>query len=190
MRSRPFVALVVLIALAQGRASAQSLADVARQEEARRKNIKAPSKVLTNEDLRHAGVPETPPVGSEQKPAQGQPPTPAGGGSNPPANAPQESAAKEPAKDQAYWRGRIAEARNQLERTKTFMEAVQTRINALMTDFVNRDDPAQRAVIERERQKNVAELERLKKEIQEQTKANADIEEEARRAGVPPGWLR
>jgi len=36
----------------------------------------------------------------------------------------------------------------------------------------------------------VQELERLKKEIQQQTKAIADIEEEARRAGVPPGWLR
>lgn len=188
MSIRFLVALAVLLTLAQGRALGQSLADVARQEEARRKNITTPSKVLTNEDLRHAGVPE-PPSGSEQKPAQTQPSTPPGGASTPPANAPQEPA-KEPAKDQAYWRGRITEARDQLDRTKTFMEAVQNRINSLTTDYVNRDDPAQRAVLERERQKNVAELERLKKEIQQQTKAIADIEEEARRAGVPPGWLR
>jgi gas vesicle protein len=184
MSIRVLVALAVSLTLAQGRALGQSLADVARQEEARRKNITTPSKVLTNEDLRHAGVPE-PPSGSEQKPAQTQPSTLPGGASTPPATAPQE-----PAKDQAYWRGRITEARDQLDRTKTFMEAVQNRINSLTTDYVNRDDPAQRAVLERERQKNVAELERLKKEIQQQTKAIADIEEEARRAGVPPGWLR
>ena len=30
----------------------------------------------------------------------------------------------------------------------------------------------------------------MKKEIAEQTKAISDIEEEARKAGVPPGWLR
>ena len=35
---------------------------------------------------------------------------------------------------------------------------MQTRINALTTDFVNRDDPAQRAVIEHDRQKALAEL--------------------------------
>jgi hypothetical protein len=36
----------------------------------------------------------------------------------------------------------------------------------------------------------MAELERLKKQVVDDRKAIADIEEEARRAGVPPGWLR
>ncbi len=70
------------------------------------------------------------------------------------------------------------------------MDALQSRINALTTDFVNRDDPYQRAVIEGDRVKAIAELERLKKELQLQTKAVDDLREEARRAGVPPGWLR
>jgi hypothetical protein len=55
---------------------------------------------------------------------------------------------------------------------------------------VNRDDPAQRAVIADNRQKSLAELDRVKSEIEKNKKAIADIEEEARRAGVPPGWLR
>jgi hypothetical protein len=55
---------------------------------------------------------------------------------------------------------------------------------------VNRDDPAQRAVIERDRQKALAELGRLKTSVLETRKAIADLEEEARRAGVPPGWMR
>jgi hypothetical protein len=84
----------------------------------------------------------------------------------------------------------MADAREQLERDRTLSEALQTRINSLTTDFVNRDDPAQRAVIERDRQKAASELERLKKQIVDDRKAVADFEEEARRAGVPPGWLR
>ena len=83
--------------------------------------------------------------------------------------------------------GRLQEA---LDRDSTFAEALQSRINALTTDFVNRDDPAQRTVIERDRQKAVAELDRLKKQISDDRKALADFEEEGRRAGVPPGWLR
>ena len=44
--------------------------------------------------------------------------------------------------------------------------------------------------IEQERNKALAELETLKKEIEENTKAVAQVEDEARRAGVPAGWLR
>ena len=55
---------------------------------------------------------------------------------------------------------------------------------------MNTDDPAKRSVVERDRQRALGEIERLKKEVAEQTKAIAGIEEEARRAGVPAGWLR
>jgi hypothetical protein len=81
-------------------------------------------------------------------------------------------------------------AQDQIARTQIFMDSLQSRINALTTDFVNRDDPAQRGKIEGDRKAALAELERVKKELEEQTKAIKTIEEEARRAGVPPGWLR
>jgi seryl-tRNA synthetase len=84
----------------------------------------------------------------------------------------------------------MTEARAQLTRSKLVLEALQTRLNSLSTDIVNRDDPAQRAVLERDRQDTLREMGRLKKDIQDQTKAISDIEEEARRASVPPGWLR
>jgi hypothetical protein len=60
----------------------------------------------------------------------------------------------------------------------------------LTTDFVNRDDPAQRAVVAADRQKALDDLNQVKKEIADDQKALADLQEEARRAGVPPGWLR
>jgi hypothetical protein len=84
----------------------------------------------------------------------------------------------------------MADAQAQLERTKMFAEALQTRANSLLTDFTNRDDPAQRAAIDVERRRTLAELDRAKGEIVAQTKALADLETAARRAGVPPGWLR
>ena len=60
----------------------------------------------------------------------------------------------------------------------------------MTTDFAGRDDPAQRAKIGSDREKALAELDRVKKEIQDNTKAIADIQEEGRKAGAPAGWLR
>jgi hypothetical protein len=48
----------------------------------------------------------------------------------------------------------------------------------------------QRPVIIQDRQRAIDELAGLTKAVAEGRKAIADFEEEARRAGVPPGWLR
>ena len=93
-------------------------------------------------------------------------------------------------KDQAYWAGRMKDGRDKLQRLQMFADSLQTRINSLTTDFINRDDPAQKAKLETDRKAALAELKRVKKEMNDQTKAIAAIEEEARRAGVPAGWLR
>jgi hypothetical protein len=168
----------------------QSLADVARAEEARRQTVQKPAKVYTNTDLRaDFTVPTAPAAGptpAADAPAAAEPGSGASGNATP--ATPAEPSA--PQKDQAWWSSRMNAARTDLERTRMFAEALQTRINALTTDFVNRDDPAQRAVIEQERNKALAELARLQKDVEAKTKAIADIEDEARRAGVPPGWLR
>jgi len=55
---------------------------------------------------------------------------------------------------------------------------------------VNRDDPIQRQQIANKRDAALAELERVKKEVAAQNKAITDIQEQARRAGVPAGWVR
>jgi predicted nucleic acid-binding Zn-ribbon protein len=38
--------------------------------------------------------------------------------------------------------------------------------------------------------KALAELERVRTELEDQEQRVTDLEDEARRAGVPPGWLR
>ena len=165
-------------------ASAQSLGDVARQEEARRKEIKHPAKLYTNKDL--SDVPFGPPP---------PPDDPKTGQATPSSDAPKDAkdakdGSKDKARDQSYWSGRMKDLSGQLSRDETFADALQSRINALTADFTSRDDPAQRAQIGRDRQKAVEELDRLKKTIQSDKKALADLQEEARRASVPPGWLR
>ena len=178
-----FTALLAL--LAPVLASAQGLAAVAKKEEERRKTAKT-GKVYGNGDLK-ADITPSPPA-----PANATPSGPTAPSTQVPSvNLPGGKAEPEtPVKDEAYWRGRINAARSALERSRIFADALQSRVNALTTDFVNRDDPAQRSQIEMERRRALAEQERVKKEIVDQTKAIADIEEEARKAGVPPGWLR
>ena len=191
-RSRAqFVAATALFLLVGGpvgrAASAQSLADVAKKEADRRKTVVEPAKVYTNKDL------------SPVPPGSSSPPPPA---VTPPADsartadddkkgdAKADKAEKEPVKDQAYWGGKLKTLQDKLARDQDYADAMQTRINALTTDFVNRDDPAQRAVIEQNRQKSIDQLAKLNQSVQDTKKAIADLLEEARRAGVPPGWLR
>ena len=169
--------------------SAQSLADIAKKEEERRKAVPAPAKVYTNKDLTPA------PAGSTPAPAKaGEAPKDADKDKeSKDAKGKDTKDAKDkdaPVKDQSYWSGRLKALQTQLDRDQAFADAIQTRINSLTADFVNRDDPAQRAVIERDRVKAIAEQTRLTKAIQDDKKAVADLQEEARRAGVPPGWMR
>ena len=93
-------------------------------------------------------------------------------------------------RDEKYWRERITAARTTLSRARLFAESLQSRINALSADLVNRDDPAQRQKLAEDRQLALDELARVTEEIAGVTQQIADIEDEARRLRVPPGWLR
>jgi hypothetical protein len=176
-------ALLVLVFAAWAvPASAQSLAAVARKEEARRKQVKQPSKVITNKDLKPVTAPPPPP-------APADPAAPAAEGAPPPADAaPDEAQQRE--QDEQAWRNKMQDARQALERSQMYADALQSKINALWGDFTARDNPVERAQIEIERKKAIAEQERVKGEIEAQKKTIADLEEEARKAGVPPGWIR
>jgi len=182
------VAALAFLALAGSAypVKAQGLGDVARKEEERRKDIKAPAKVYTNKDL--GSVPDAPSGTFSSPTASGSAST----------EAPKDAASvksddakdKGPTKDQAYWSGRKKDLQTKLDSDQTLADALQSRINALNTDFVNRDDPVQRAGIDRDRKKANSELDRLKKSVQDGKKALSDLDEEARKAGVPAGWLR
>ena len=184
MRTKALLVAVLLSLGVFAPLAAQSLADVSRQEEERRKVVKKPSKVLTNGDLR--SVPGPAPSATAVT-------APAGGGTTPAAAEPAadaEKKAEEPAKDQAYWSSRAKDLQTQLTRNETFAVALQARINALANEYTNQGDGVQQQAIATERQRTIDELNRLTKEIEDGKKAVASLQEDARRAGVPPGWLR
>ena len=167
-------------------ASAQSLGDLAKQEEARRKAIKKPSKVLTVDSIRVGAPP------SSGAPASDAAPVPASTASKA-GDAPADKKPKpedDSKANEASWRMRMQGARDALQRSEMFAQALQSRVNGLTTDVTSRDDPAQRAAAATDRQKALAELARVKDDMVKQNKAIADIQDEARKAGVPPGWVR
>jgi hypothetical protein len=167
---------------------AQSLADLAKKADESRKGAKG--KVYTNKD-----VGDIPPAAAPQTNAATDAPatttpagTPASGAvSTTPDAAADKSAAS---KDQAAWAERMKMLRGKLDRDRAFAAALQSQINGLNADFVNRDDPAQKSIIEQNRNKALADLARVQKDVTADTKAISDAEEEARKSGVPAGWLR
>lgn len=181
--------------------SAQSLADVARKEGDRRQTASPAGKTYTNKDLKPVrsapsstdASPATGDAAAPDKPADSAAPAPAAAAPVADSGKTDDSAAaaaKGEVRDQAYWSKRLSSLQEQLSRDETYADALQSRINVLTMDFINRDDPIQRDQIERDRLRAISELDRLKKTIEQDKKALADLDEEARRAGVPPGWLR
>lgn len=183
------------------------LGNVARKEAERRKTVKSSGKTYTNDNIAPDPSPSTAPASSgsardaatassasaSDKAATDKTATEKSAADTTDKAAPPKQVSADPAerkKEEAQWRERIKNERDALERARSFAEALQSRINALNTDFVNRDDPQQRAKIAADRDKAVADLDRARKEIGERTKAIAGIQEDARRAGAPAGWVR
>jgi hypothetical protein len=180
-------AAVACVALMATIASAQSLGTVAKQEEARRKTVKAPGKVYTNENLKSSDGSPAPEAAAPAAPAADATQS---GASTPPAANQQTPPPDDQKRDEKYWKDRLKQARDAVDRSKSFADALQSRINALTTDFAARSDPAQRSVIEQDRRKALAELDRVNQEIKDNSKAIANLQDEARKAGVPAAWYR
>jgi hypothetical protein len=176
-------------------AQSPPLAEVARKEQERRKALPSSTKVYTNRDV--PKPPARPGDTSASQPSAAAEPSsaipvegPVAGNVPPAAALPAGQPEKGGGGDEAAWRKRITDAREEIRRAEMFVTAMQTRINSLTQDILSRGDPAQKARLTAERKEAIAELARLKQEIERGHKQVADIEEEARRAGVPPGWLR
>jgi cell division septation protein DedD len=164
-------------------AQTSSLGDLAKKEAARRKSAPAPAKAYTNADLPESAVkPQPAPAPVQSAATSAEAPT-----SDPAATPPKPEAEQ---RDEAWWRGKMAQLREELRRNEVFQEALQSRINSLSADVLTRDDPYQRAKLGEDRAKAVAEMARVTDEIAKGRQAMTDLEEEARKAAVPPGWLR
>jgi hypothetical protein len=94
------------------------------------------------------------------------------------------------AKDEAYWRDRMRPLRERLDSARALADDTKRRAEALMRSadrcfmlgIVCADYSESRRLTE-EHTVLAAEVARAEREV-------AALEEEARRAGVPPGWVR
>ena len=187
-RSVALSAAAVLLSSVVAAGQTPTLGEVAKKEAERRKAQPTAGKVYTNKDLpasaQKPGAAAAMPAADPASPA-----TPAD-----PVEAAEQKAAEPKAgaeeKGEAYWKGRVTAAREELRRSEMFAAALQTRINTLNKDFASRDNPAQRARTGEERTEALTELTRVRQDVDRARKQIADIEEEARKSGVPPGWLR
>jgi hypothetical protein len=177
------VPVMVLAAVARPAAQAPGLGDLARKEAERRKAQPSASKVYTNKDLPPSAAAPRPEAAADSPYGADAKPEDAAAAEADQKPAPDEKPADE-VRNEAWWKGRL------VRRNQMFADALQTKVNALSSDFVSRDNPVQRAQIGQERAEALEELARVKQEILRGTQQIADIEEEARKEGVPPGWLR
>ncbi len=160
---------------------AQSLADAAKKEKTRRAKIAAPGKVFTEEDA-VARVGSVTAVETAQAPAvsrlEGD-------------SAPEDTLAKQ----QAVWKGRAEGVRNALVSAQKALEDAQRAEAAFRSDIA--PSSAADAQDPMRLQKREARLAEMNKQIEvlraavAAARANISaLEDEARRAGVPSGWLR
>ena len=175
--------------------STPTLSDLAKRAQ-EKKGTPPATKTFTNDDLKNVNAPPDDSSRSgdaksgDSKDGKDAKDAKSGDAAKADAAKKDDASKADPTKTEKYWRDRMDAAREDVRRNQAFASALQSRINGLSADFTSRDDPAQRAQIADERQKALAELDRVNKAVTDGNKAIADIEEEARRAMVPAGWIR
>jgi hypothetical protein len=166
-------------------ASDQSLADAARKaRERREKNAKegVKTKVYTQDDVKKA-----PPLANDPN----KPPASSGPRATPAPSAASSAESASPGatvggQSETAWRGRVAEAHRRIEAAQKEYEFWSGYTMIPGDILVDEKDRPVITTVEQLQGKTVA----ARKAWDAAQKALANLEEEARKAGVPPGWLR
>jgi hypothetical protein len=182
---------------------ARSLAEAAREKRAASPAPKtaspapepSPGHVFTNEDLpAQPSPPAVPPPGTGRGSVTKLPPSAVVPTTPPAASSSSDVAPSRGASDdeEAGWRGRAAALRDSISGAEKSIPEIEDRIAGLRNDRspTNLMDPNREQHRQAEIAKAQAELEAVKAGLETSRKALADLEEEARRKGIPPGWLR
>lgn len=218
MRPAAWLVCVLLLAPAFPAAGQDLAAAAAREKERREKARKG--QTFTNDDLDKgvpkasptppAGSPDGRPMDSERArrlggsragspPSQTSPPAP----STPPARSGDcegpcgDEAAGETGKDEASWRRRAAAAQDAVTRADADVARISGELDnvrrgqsqPLPIDAM-RQVPPNALTPPPDADRLTRDLEAAKAAAVKARQAVADLEEEARKAGVPPGWLR
>ena len=182
MKARRALTLCLAATLALpfvGSARGQDLASAAEKEKERRKKAAAPATTYTDKDL---------PGGTTGASAKS--------GAQPSASPAPAGETRSAPRDEAYWRGRATGLRNAIvaaeQRVKRAQDdydgARKGNVQPLPIDAMSQVPPLPQVNPDADRLQK--ELEDAKAALSQAQKALEDFEEEARKAGALPGWLR
>ena len=162
------------------------LVQAAKREKERREKLKQPAKVLTNQDIQKFKEKQ----GDTEESAETQESTPADA-----STATDQTAADKDKKekgggdDEEYWRARSAEASRAVEEAQKKVDEIQNDVDALWRAQTAVDDGQQKQLVTSQRGDKLNDLEKAKADLQAAQQAKQALQEEARRAGAPPGWV-
>lgn len=169
--------IALLLSSWSGPLAAQSLVEAAERAREARERQKGPAEQYTNEDL-DAGQPE----GEESDDGAASAP------GNRPRLVPPRSTGNE-----AEWRARAEAARQAITANEQRVEAARQRVNDLRQD---RTPTANVMSPTREQDRQAAldnafdDMKQAEADVEESLRVLVDLQQEARVAGVPAGWLR
>ena len=103
---------------------------------------------------------------------------------------PQPRSSESSEREEAAWRAKVRDL--QLSMTNDLEEIARTtsRLAGLERDAIARDDPAQQAELRRQAQQARQSIAQLGRRLAATKGAIEQLQEEARRLNIPPGWLR
>jgi Tfp pilus assembly protein FimV len=178
--------LALLLAFGPG-ASGQSLGEAARKEKDRREKAGPTGPAFTDEDLRGYAEGATGPT----KPAAGE--KASTDKAKKEAPAPGEGGAG----DEAYWRARAKAARAAIAAAEARVAKAEAALRDAPAAGIRQPQPGDAVaqvpppvVTDADQRGAEAALAAARSELERAKKAGNDLEEEARRKGALPGWLR
>jgi hypothetical protein len=183
-----FATVFVMIA---SLAYAQSLADLAKKEEERRREI-TNARVITSEEAAKF-ITETEAPDSETDQAADDE-----NGEEPDSNAVTAAKTKTPDSDEpvdflgrpeSFWRKTMAEARKRVKDLEDEKNVLILKQNRLENEFYREDDGFKREAIQREIQKTFYEQDLNKENLAKAKDELEDLIKEARKSGALPGWI-
>lgn len=166
---RWFLSLAVSVGVLAGAAYAQSLVDVAEKEKKRRTEVKGDAKVISERDLGRGRSSPLP----ASAPAEGTVAEDAGD------KGEEDESETDETKTREYWQNRVAESKKKIADLESKLQDPENDWGGGMRTDVN--PVGQRNLSSR--QETESQLAAARSEL-------ARIQDEARRAGVPAGWVR
>ena len=157
------------------------LVDLKKKEKLRQKNKKKPSLVITNDNIgklkfqnsRYSLIQVNP----GKKSAQG---------------TQQIAALKKPPRNKTkeYWQTMKQDLESKIAHLEETVREQQLRLNKLHTDHLIMDLPYQKAALKKQIDQLTPRLNENKQKLKNLKQEMAALPDKARKAGVPPGWIR